>query len=377
MASYYFPRFSDAELLRQFSFPLFYQFLLPYREFLCSQYDIHLTDNSRKFPYQQLVGALALPDRRTPEPLLSALFYINALSTSAGTRRLATILKHHDRSPDFPLGDESYALYASLIDTEFLRSAHAELAIDESLETEMFYAKRSLSPDLSRQRLMTLEDEVNGWYDLKNKSEGIQLICCCTNMMAYFQLRFGKAFRRKDASLGNETNRDVSRPEHYVFLNCDILSGTLTISSKKLNDAHILAALFGRHLCGDANSFFRDEANPHYTLDPLREHGPDILICSDVDRLSHVALAEVDIILPGNHEQTLRSKTCLFNDWKFFAAQLEACQTVRQATFLMHIAGLGVPRRLTICTPRLSIFRRSDGVDQVYFQWLRNRKITK
>lgn len=249
MASYYFPRFSEVELLKQLHLPLLFQLLQPYREYLCSKYDIHLTDNPAKFPYQQLVGALALPDRSMPEPLLSALFYIDSLTTSAGTRRLSAILKHHERSPDFPLGDKSYALYASLVDPEALRTAHADLAAAESLETEEFYAKRSLNIDLARRRLTALEDEINGWCDPKGKSGGVQLTYSCKNMMAYFQLRFGKAFRRKGPRSGNETNREVPRPVHYVFLICDMLSGTLTISATKLKDAQILAALFGKYLC--------------------------------------------------------------------------------------------------------------------------------
>ncbi len=77
-----FKRFSNIALLRRFDFDLLYQFLLPFRDYLCSKHDIRWTDNLLMFPYQDLQKILANPDDEMPELLKSGLFFIDELSTS-------------------------------------------------------------------------------------------------------------------------------------------------------------------------------------------------------------------------------------------------------------------------------------------------------
>jgi len=231
-------------------------------------------------------------------------------------------------------------------------------------------------PDLSRERIIALEDDVNSWFDIP-KRYGFQLVYRCRSQAIGFQLRYGEMMGCDGLLRSNTlTKRTIPRPEDYIFILYVPDERRLEIHAKKLGETRVLVILLGKHLFGDMNHFFPEGTTQHYTLAPIRE-GRDVLTCSDVNRLNHVALAELDIILPGNCDQTLRSETCLFDDWNRLTSQLDFCHGIKQASFLMYVAGLSNPRKLTICTPSTAIFQRADGVDTICFQWLKNRKIAQ
>jgi len=151
----------------------------------------------------------------------------------------------------------------------------------------------------------------------------------------------------------------------------------LEIYAKKLAGARELAVLTGKCLFNNDNHFFPDEPGRRYTLDPIRQQGRGILTCSDVNRLNRVGLGKIDMTLPGNCKQTLSSETCLFSDRHFLTPYLKSCVSIEQAIFLLHVAGLPSPRKLTISTPNSAIFHRADGVDAICFQWMQNRKLVQ
>jgi hypothetical protein len=374
MASTFLPQFSDTESLRRFSFPLLYQFLLPYRDYLCDKINLRWTDCPDRFPYSQLVRFLALPDDDMPDMLRSGLFFIDALSSPEGTNRLAETLHYEGLLPAFPLTHNDCALYAWMADPGLAQSLHSQIAADASQQTEPFYCRKASHPDLSRERVIALEDDLNDWFPPSSAYSGIQLAYHYNRQTVGFQVRFGEILQQA-APLNDTVKRVVPRPERYVFLSYSPETRCLEVFSKELKEADVFATLWGKHLFGDMNHFFPDETNHRYTLAPLRERGRDILTCGDVDRLNHVALAELDIVMPGNHGQTLHSDTCLFGDENYLLPYLKACTAINQATFLMHVAGLPGPRKLTIRTPGTSIFHREGSVDMIYSQWLRKRKL--
>ena len=134
MGTYYFPRFADVKLLRQFNFPLLYQFLSPYRDYLCDRHELRWTDDPDTFPFHRLAKILAASDDEMPDMLCSGLFFINALSEPKGTKRVIETLYQEGQLPSFPLSRNDCTLYGWLTAPGLVEELHTVEAADASRE---------------------------------------------------------------------------------------------------------------------------------------------------------------------------------------------------------------------------------------------------
>jgi len=191
MGSNHFSYFADVEKLRRLSFPLLFQFLSPYRDYFCDKHGLRWTDNPGKFPYRQLVGILASPDAEMPDMLRSGLFFINGLSNTEGTKYLAEALRQDGLLPDSPLSCRDCVIYGWLVSPGLMQEQHAIEAANTSQETECFFCAKQSHPDLSRERIIALEDAVNSWLD-PPKGYGYQLVYHCRNRAVGFHFRYGE-----------------------------------------------------------------------------------------------------------------------------------------------------------------------------------------
>ena len=374
MASSNCHKFSEMVLQRKFSFPLLYQFLHPYRDYLCSNYDFRWTESSDKFPMKMLAGILSAQDDEMPDMLRNGLFFIDALLTPDGTKRLFEILRYENLLPAFPLSPNDYALFAWQVAPGILQELHAELAAEEHKKSECIFGKRAAHPDLSKERLLALEDDLNTSFDLRDGKHGIQLTAHHITGAIVFHVRHGEL-----SDGGKNTGRIVNRVEHYDFLTYSPEEGKLEIYSDTSWKSGMYYVLLAKHLFGDLNFFALDDGRNNLTLAPLLERGKGALICGDVNGLKHVLLKKVHVTNPkgGSSQVVFEAETCIFDEWKSLYEIVHPESQIVQASFLMFLSKINVPRALTVCTPRVMIFDRDAGVGAIYNQWLRVRNMAK
>jgi hypothetical protein len=128
MSTHQYNHFSNISLLRRFNFDLLYQFLLPYKDYLCSRHHFRWTDNLLQFPYQDLANILAEPDEEMPELLHTGIFFIDELSTTQAAEFIVQQLKEEDHRIPSWVNETNLALYSWLLNPEILQATHPQLA---------------------------------------------------------------------------------------------------------------------------------------------------------------------------------------------------------------------------------------------------------
>lgn len=376
MAPSPFKRFSNIGLLRRFNFDLLYQFLLPYRDYLCGKHDFRWTDNLLMFPYHDLVKIFATTDEEMPVPLRNGLFFVDELATPKAADALIAKLRDENMVIPGVLTQEDLALYTWMRNPGILESLHAELHMLRIKRFERCFGRCPAWPDLSREALIALEDALNDWFDSLNKGRGVQVMVYERGGTIWFHLRHGELLK-SDCDLQNNgvTKRIVYRPERYDCIGYTPHECELLIHAETKREKKAYCQLIGKILLRDENFFHFGENAARYTLDPLKDRGRDALACSDVDGLDRVLLTELHAIFPGRgkYREVYKSENGLFEDWEKYELKIPDKSEFVRASFLLHFAGLRRPRILTVCTPDVTIFERDTESERI-MAWLKNRR---
>ncbi|MDR1268709.1 MAG: hypothetical protein LBK82_04225 [Planctomycetaceae bacterium] len=209
MSTHQYKQFSDLSSLRRFHFDLLYQFLLPFKDYLCSQHHFRWTDDLLRFPYQDLANILAEPDEELPELLHNGIFFIDELSTPQAAEFIVQQLKDEDQTIPSWINQSNLALYSWLLNPGILQAIHPQLAALRPRRFEKSYSLRSALPDLSKERIIALEDELNNWFDSLNKGRGVPAMHYQRNGIISFYLRHGELYKRDIALKNNGQTRRV------------------------------------------------------------------------------------------------------------------------------------------------------------------------
>jgi hypothetical protein len=375
MSKLQYKHFSNISLLRRFNFDLLYQFLLPFKDYLCSKHHFQWTDNLSQFPYQELIPIFTVLDDEIPEMLHNGLFFINELSSPKAAETLITKLKKADLFPHQNLSQEDAALYTWLVAPSMLQELHSELAGFRLKKTESCFSIKSAYPDLSREKLIALEDDLNDWFDSLNKGRGVQVMVYERGDTIWFHLRHGELFRRDCALKNNgQTKRIVYRQERYDIIGYTPNDCEFEIHSDTKREKKLYCQLFGKHLFDNDNFIPCDNNITRYTLNPLITRGRDALTCSDIEGLDRICLTELQAKKPvrSKYTETYKSEKDLFNDWGTLDIKVNQTYLLIRASFQVYFTGIIDPKKLTICTPNVTILDR-DTERTLIMNWLRRR----
>jgi hypothetical protein len=379
MSTHHYKHFSNINSLRRFNFELLYQFLSPFKDYLCSRHDFQWTDSLLQFPYRELSVILAEPDEEMPELLHNGIFFIDELSTPQASELVIQQLKEEDHSIPSAMTQDNLALYAWLLDPEILQAIHPQMAALRPRRFEKSYSIRSALPDLSQERIIMLEDELNNWFDSLHKGRGVQVMPYQRNDMFSFHLRHGELMQRKTAMKNNgRTTRVVYRPERYDFLDYTPSECMLKIHADTKRDKKEFRRLIGKYCFNDENFFLVGDGKYHYTLDPLRDFGRESLTCRDIEGLEWAHLKELHTQIPEqkSYYEVFKSEGCLFDDWASIGVRYRPSAKFVRATFLIQMTNFPRPRSLTICLPDVTIYEHRSEVERLLGAWMKNRKFT-
>jgi hypothetical protein len=375
MSKLQYKHFSNISLLRRFNFNLLQQFLLPYKDYLCSKDHFLWTDNLPQFPYRELVQILASPDEEMPEMLHNGLFFIDELSSSKAIEALINKLNNANLFPHQHLANEDVALYAWLVAPTMLQELHSELAGFRLKKTESCFSIKSAYPDLAKEKLIALEDELNNWFDSLNKGRGVQVMVYERGETIWFHLRHGELLRRDCALKNNgQTKRVVYRPERYDIIGYTPNDCEFEIHSDTKREKKLYCQLFGKYLFDNEKFIQCDNNVTRYTLNPLIARGRDALTCSDIEGLDRICLTELQAKKPirSKYTETYKSEKDLFDDWGTPVIKVNQTYLLIRASFQVHFTGIVDTKKLTICTPNVTILDR-DIERTLIMNWLRRR----
>lgn len=379
MATFSLRQFSSSESLQSVHPKCLMKLLARYREYFAA----HGLDvgqfKGRDSDYRAICRVLMAPGDEPPAGLIDDLCFIDEMATADAMDAL--LASAREAGVELEVGEEStpadVALQMRLVAPRLLEEKHAEFFLSRRRQTFEYFRSR-LGDGLghrvpSLERLQRFEAELGNRLGEMRRGLGCNVLLFERPDGVWFLVRRGDACRREGAI---ETDGSLSvvdrRPRKCDVLKYEPASGELAISAEG-DGGRRLVALY-RELFGEL--LFDDKARfpevVKYTLEPLSTMGEASLICSDVEGIEQVTLAEVKVLQGGAHRgaECLRARD-VFGSLRARRRELPKGRIVR-ATFLVRFADAKTPRAVTIRTENIASYTR-DSDAGLMERWLAKR----
>jgi hypothetical protein len=230
--------------------------------------------------------------------------------------------------------------------------------------------KKPIELKFTKEQIRAVEERLDAWYASKQRGRGCRVHAFPNGSECKFLVRHGEPCKREPAIKDGESTSVFYRPEKYDLVAYDYAQGELRINCAGVTERHELRRAFGAHLFADEEFF---PCTTKYTLAPLLT-GRDCLVCHDIEGLSKVALASVEISHPAKPAFESRCK----GDDVFAVIEagrwnwpVEPGEIVR-AAFLVTFSGCKTPRTVRVELPNKISYGRDEDAD-VMEVWMRAR----
>lgn len=278
------------------------KFLLPYTGYLSGRSFTVPTDPSAEFPHDELAKLLMQYDANIPPDLVNGLYYIDEVASNE------TLEEMMERANDAGItlavdGKSTPADVATQI-----WNAKPDLLIERAVRSLAFQKssfmyflgktarKRSL-PATPDTQLKMLETEMDPWFESKQRGKGTRVFAFPSTGKVWLLVRHGMPMIREgkhedDGSAGVA----FYRPQKHDVVIYDADQDVLAVNADTKGARTLYRESIGLVLFGDKEYFGEGEI---FTLAPIRDDGPDCLVCSDIEGIDRVRLREVVRVLPG------------------------------------------------------------------------------
>lgn len=278
------------------------KFLLPYSGYLSGRSFTVPTDPSAEFPHDKLAKLLMQYDANIPPDLVNGLYYIDEVASNE------TLEEMMERANDAGItlavdGKSTPADVATQI-----WNAKPDLLIERAVRSLAFQKssfmyflgktarKRSL-PATPDTQLKKLETEMDPWFESKQRGKGTRVFAFPRTDKVWLLVRHGMPMIREgkhedDGSAGVA----FYRPQKHDVVIYDADQDVLAVNADTKGARTLYRESIGLVLFGDKEYFGEGEI---FTLAPIRDDGPDCLVCSDIEGIDRVRLREVVRVLPG------------------------------------------------------------------------------
>ena len=373
MATFNLRYFSHPALLRAIAPSRLLAFLSPYRIFLTAR-GFQWPDDGAEISYDKLVEIFTTPDADTPEDLVDALFLVDEMS--APEQSDALVDAELERGIVFADDEQSMvdiAVQMWLSAPELLERKHAEKFAFKPKSFEYFQAARGRDLDyqpLNNETRLLLQNELDDWFEKKQRGRGSRVMIWENEYDVRFLIRHGEPFKRDEKLAGEEVSGISYRPLKYDVVIYDRKLSELQINATLVGQKKTYCQLLGKYLFGDERCF---PAIAKYTLDPLRDEGPESIVCSDVDGIDSVTLTEVHVLWGGAfRELEIHKATDVFSALSSRGLRLPENARIIKAVLKVKFANCKTPRTVKIRPSNIAEFTR-DGDSVMLKQWLELR----
>lgn len=376
MATFQLRRFSNPSTLRAILPERLLAFLAPFQEFFNARgYALPLAEPGVEIDYPALVDIFMSPDMSTPRSLLDGLFLVDEMSTPEGMDALLEAATAAGRSLD-PGADSSpadIAVQVWLLDSDILERKHAEQFLFKPKSFEYYQTESDEPPSLTRPTLATrrnLERDLDDWFEEKKRGRGSRVFVYPNDDEVWFLVRHGEPFKREESLQGSDVSSVCYRPLKYDVIVYDCRCGELRINARLVGEKKKYRELFGEHLFGDKNCF---PGTDKYTLEPLRELGPDAMACGDVDGIDWIVLTEIQYFWGGSQgEIEIRKAADVFAALEARGRPMPEKARIIKAVFKVKFTESKTPRPVKIRPSNIAEYARDQDAP-VIEQWLRLR----
>lgn len=329
-------------------------------------------------PLDDIAHVLMNPDASVPEDMVNALYYVHETATHEAMEELLERAEaagvEIDKDHEVSAADVSVQIW--LAQPMLLQRQHAETVAFQRSNFMYFAgsapkeAKASL-PTISEAARKTMQDRMDDWFETKRRGRKCAIFEFPRGDKVWLLVRHGMPMRREGKHQEDgETGIAFYRPQLHDVMIYDSQTDEIGVNAGTKGERDLYLKTFGDVLFGSETYF---DLSERYSLDPLREFGPEAMAHEDIDGIAGVRFVEFGRRWPGKVPETeLRKSEDLFKvygeDWQ---KRLRG-GFLTHAKFKFAFKGTKRERAVTIRPANIAKYEREED-EEVIEAWLKAR----
>lgn len=329
-------------------------------------------------PYDGIAHILLNPDESVPENMVDALYYVHETANTEAMEELLERAEHAglqlDADPEVTAADVAVQIW--LTKPELLQCHHAETVAFK--RTNFMYFSGSATkkttgslPVISEAAFNAMQDHMDGWFEKKRRGHDCRIFAFPRGKKVWLLVRHGMPMRREGKHQDNgESGIAFYRPQQHDVLIYDSETDEIGVNAGTKGERELYLETFGDVLFGSETYFEKSE---RYTLEPLRDSGPNSMACDEIEGIKKVRLVEFGRFWPGAvPEREIRKSDDLFKayaeNWHLRLGK----GTFTHATFKFAFEGTKRERSVTIRPANIARYERESD-EAMIEEWLKAR----
>lgn len=329
-------------------------------------------------PLEKIAHILMNPDASVPDDMVNALYYVHETASHEAMEELLDRAEAAgiEIDTDHEVSVADVAVQIWLAQPMLLERQHAEtVAFQRS--NFMYFAgsapKKSETsvPTISEADRTSMQGRMDSWFETKRRGRGCRIFTFPRGDKIWLLVRHGMPMRREGKHQEDgESGIAFYRPQHHDVLIYDSATDEIGVNAGTKGERELYLNIFGDTLFGSDEYFDRSE---RFSLDPLREHGPDAMAHGDVKGLAGVRFVEFGRRWPGKVPETeIRKSEDLFKAFGENWQKRLAGGFFTHATFKFAFEGTKRERSVTIRPANIARYERESD-EEVIEAWLKAR----
>ena len=152
-------------------------------------------------------------------------------------------------------------------------------------------------PDVTDDHLARMAEIMDPWFESKHRGRGTQVFLFQRESKFWLVIRHGKPpVREGKHEEDGEAGVAFYQPQKHDVVIYDAVLDLLGINAESKGEKDLYRQTLGEVVFGDARYFGDGDV---FSLAPIRNLGPDILNCEDIEGVTRVRLLEVVRVIPG------------------------------------------------------------------------------
>ena len=279
--------------------------LAPWREYFADREVEIPTNGEDEFPHDKLAEALMSYDENMPIDLMNGLYFIDETASNETLDDL--IQRAKDESIEIESHGKSTAADVAvqiwIAKPELLEERHTK-TIALQKQAFVYFPGRQRSgrdlPDISADRLAEMAKLMDPFFEERQRGRGTRIFAYPRpdEKKVFLLVRHGMPMTREGKhEEDGEPGVAFYRPQKHDVLIYDAAIDVLGINAQSKGEKTLYQEVLGETLFGKKSYF--GEGNI-FTLAPIRNDGPKIQECGDIDGIDQVRLLEVVRVILGD-----------------------------------------------------------------------------
>lgn len=353
-------------------------FLEPWNEYFKSRGLDLAACSTDDMPLEAIADVLMNPDASVPEDMVNALYYVHETASHEAMDELldraAAAGIEIDKDHEVSVADVSVQIW--LAQPMLLQRQHAETVAFQRSNFMYFAGSRPKGkaaelPVIADAIGNTIQDRMDNWFEVKRRGRNSRIFAFPRGEKIWLLVRHGMPMRREGKHQDDgESGIAFYRPQQHDVLIYDSVTDEIGVNAGTKGERELYLKTFGEALLGSEDYF---DCSERYTLDPLRELGPEAMTHGDIEGIAGVRFVEFGRRWPGKiSEMEIRKSEDLF---KAYGENWEKRLTggaFTHATFKFAFEGSKRERSVTIRPANIARYERESD-EEVIEAWLKAR----